>query len=385
MTGQTTRTHDTQSVDISSAASATRDARAARNMWNFYAMLDTYRRWRGVMLDAVGTGYQETPFRVAMEQPEMVLRAYDTNTDVTTTTAEQQPVLLIVPAPIKSALIWDLAPDISVVQRCRQWGIRVYMVQWKQPGNNGGSYGLAEYADRFLRNCIETITAETGAPQVFLTGHSSGGIFAAIFAALHPKLVRGLILAGTPLHFGADTGTVSQRVAQSPDVRQVTAQVDTVPGSFLNRESVGADRWTFGGSRWLDWANSLGNYDAMMTHLRVRRWTLDEMPMAGQLFEEVIEWLYRENRFLQGTLQIGEQCAAPQNIVAPVVSIIDKRCTIVPPESVLPFHAAVQSEDTTVLWYPGDIGVALQHVGFLVGHTAHQHIWPLVIRWMHDH
>jgi polyhydroxyalkanoate synthase len=37
------------------------------------------------------------------------------------------------------------------------------------------------------------------------------------------------------------------------------------------------------------------------------------------------------------------------------------------------------------LWYQGDTGVALQHLGMLVGRQAHKYLWPEVIRWLHAH
>jgi polyhydroxyalkanoate synthase subunit PhaC len=34
--------------------------------------------------------------------------------------------------------------------------------------------------------------------------------------------------------------------------------------------------------------------------------------------------------------------------------------------------------------YGGDVGVSLQHVGPLIGRTAHQTVWPEVIGWQRD-
>ncbi len=33
----------------------------------------------------------------------------------------------------------------------------------------------------------------------------------------------------------------------------------------------------------------------------------------------------------------------------------------------------------------GDTGVALQHVGLLVGERAHREVWPEIFRWLHAH
>jgi polyhydroxyalkanoate synthase len=117
----------------------------------------------------------------------------------------------------------------------------------------------------------------------------------------------------------------------------------------------------------------------------VERWTLDESALPQRLFEEVVEHLYREDRFLRGTLQIGDKYAKPDRVTAPLLSVVDRRCVIAPRAAVIPFHQAVRSTDKRLLWYDGDTGVAFQHVGMLVGRNAHQRLWPAIIRWVQAH
>ena len=87
---------------------------------------------------------------------------------------------------------------------------------------------------------------------------------------------------------------------------------------------------------------------------------------------------------MQGRLTVGGRAARPCDIEAPIVSVAEPASRIVPPASVLPLHDAVSSEDTTVLWYGGDVGASLQHVGPLVGRRAHQHLWPQILAWLGD-
>jgi polyhydroxyalkanoate synthase len=96
-----------------------------------------------------------------------------------------------------------------------------------------------------------------------------------------------------------------------------------------------------------------------------------------------VEHLYRENQFMRGALRIGRQRIAAEHVRAPLVSIVDARCRLVPPRAVLPFHHAVGSRVRKLLWYRGDTGVALRHVGPLVGEGAHKRLWPDVMRWIH--
>jgi polyhydroxyalkanoate synthase len=297
--------------------------------------------------------------------------------------AKTGPIVLLVPAPIKRAYIWDLCPHASVVQQCLHGGCQVYLIQWERPGTREQSFGLDAYADRLIHACLDVIRAETGETRTFLAGHSLGGTLAAICAALHPERVQGLVLLGAPLNFGPDVGTFGPLIAASPPTQTITALLGNMPGSFLNVVSLLAAPGSFGWLRWLDALRSLADLAALQTYLLVERWTLDESPLARRLFEEITELLYRENRFMRGTLAIDGRLARPDRLVAPLLSVVDRSCPIAPPSAVLPFHQAVQSTEQRVLWYAGDTGVALQHVGMLVGRHAHQQIWPEILRWIH--
>ena len=269
--------------------------------------------------------------------------------------------MLLVPAPIKRAYIWDLAPWASAVRRCSDNGFRTYLLQWEQPDEEQSNCGLADYADRLILCCLEAIQAETEQGSVFLAGHSLGGTLAALFSALHPERVRGLILLGAPLHFGPAVGLFGPLIAVTPSAHALTATLGNVPGSILNEISLLASPATFGWSRWLDLLSSLTDLQDLWTHLLVERWTLDELSFPQRLFEELVESLYRRDCFMRGILLIRERSADPRQVAAPVLSVIDRHCKIAPPEAVLPFHQAVQSAETKILWYEGDIGVSLQH------------------------
>jgi polyhydroxyalkanoate synthase subunit PhaC len=81
---------------------------------------------QGKLLDELGLGPIETPSRVLLSAPLVTLKAYGE--------PHPGPVLLIVPAPIKRAYIWDLVPGASVVQRLLASGIQVYLMEWERPG-----------------------------------------------------------------------------------------------------------------------------------------------------------------------------------------------------------------------------------------------------------
>ena len=343
---------------------------------NLYAQIDQVRRSQGRWLDMLGLGPVETPARVVISAPPFTLKAYGGG--------GAGPPLLIVPAPIKRAYIWDILPRVSVVRQCLQYNLPVFLIQWEEPPDEG-DLGLAAYADRFISQCLDAIEAEFGPRRVFLAGHSLGGTFAAIYAALHPERVAGLVLLTAPLRFGPEVGAFGPLAAAAPPAHLFTDMPGNVPGSFLSEVSVSASPASFLTARWADWFGSMLDVRAMHTHLLVGRWTLDELPQARQLFEDVVELLYRENRFMEGTLTVGGRKALPASVEAPLLSVVDEGSEVVPPSAVLPFHDAVRSAERRVLWYQGDLGVALQHVGVLVGRRAHRHLWPEIFHWLYSH
>src|SRR5262249_23338939 len=110
----------------------------------FFPGLDYIRRAQGHWLEALGYGHAPTPSWVVGEEPGMRLLAYQDDRSVGV------PVLLI-PAPIKRAYIFDLVARASVVSRCREAGRAVFLVEWTDPADASSRYGLADYADRLLR------------------------------------------------------------------------------------------------------------------------------------------------------------------------------------------------------------------------------------------
>jgi polyhydroxyalkanoate synthase len=113
----------------------------------------------------------------------------------------------------------------------------------------------------------------------------------------------------------------------------------------------------------------------------VERWTLDEFALPGRLVAELATEIVRENRFVRGTLEVAGRSAVPARLTAPLLCVLDRRCRLAPPESVLPFVEAVASRAKTLIDYEGDVGVALQHVGPLVGRNAHELLWPRIVEW----
>lgn len=349
----------------------------------FFALLDEARRGTGQALDAAGFGPIKTPSRIVFDLPGMRLRAYQPDG------GPEGPVLLIIPAPIKRAYIWDLLPEVSVVRRCLRHGLRVYLLEWLDTEQAPDHFGLADYTERLPLAALDVIARETGEAAAMLAGHSLGGTFAAVFAALHPDRVSGLVLVDAPLAFGpGQGGPLAHAVTAAPPqvLRSLTAG-GSVPGSLTALLSMATVPEVFILQRWVDLGASLRNPLAVAIHVRVERWLLDEFALPGRLFDEVLEQLYREDRLVIGTLEADDRRIGLDRLRSPVLAVVNPSGRVVPPTSILAGIAAMPADlPRRVLCYgQADRGPALQHLGPLVAPAAHATLWPEILNWISTH
>jgi polyhydroxyalkanoate synthase subunit PhaC len=336
---------------------------------------DAVRRAQATALDAFGLGPDECAFSVISSGPHWRLHAYGGR--------NRGPTLLIVAAPIKRSYIWDIMPSLSAVRYCLEHGTRVYLLEWMPPVGDGGNAGLDEYVGQAIGSCVTKVADEDSGVQPFLMGHSLGGTLAAIFCALEPLSTRGLVLLATPLTFEPASsrfrdGLVSLLPPTFPEN-------GVVAGSLLSHVSAAACPQEFLWSRWEDAALSLADPSAMDIHARVERWALDEVALPGKLVNQIVQWLYRENRFCRGTLSICGRTVGPSNLRTPTLAIVNAADEIAPLASVTPFMEKMPIKDTRVIEHKGEVGVGLQHLVMLAGRRVYSQVWPEIMSWLQAH
>jgi polyhydroxyalkanoate synthase subunit PhaC len=334
---------------------------------------DSLRQMQGLALDLWGFGPSECSYRVVASGKGWRLREYAEGEG-------EGPPLLIVAAPIKRPYIWDIAPPVSVIRCCLEHRFPVYLLEWTIPSYRDANAGLGDYALRSIGEAVTQVSSAVAGARPFLIGHSLGGTFAAIFAAFDPTRVAGLVLVSAPLSFAA--GTSSFRDALVALAPAFLPTLDVVPGSLISQLSVAAAPETFVWSRVIDAGQSLSDAFAVELHLRVERWALDEFPLPGRLVREVLEWLYRENRFCAGSLPIAGKLIGASSLYCPTLMVVNTADAIVPPPSVAQFIELMPPGCAQLVEYPGEVGVALQHLAVLIGRQAHASVWPKIAAWL---
>jgi len=334
-------------------------------------LMDTLRRAQGNALQMLGFGPTECGYRILASAARWRLRAYaDRDTG---------PVVLIIAAPIKRPYIWDLAPSVSAVRYCVRHRLRLYLLEWTPYRSGHGDAGLDEYADQAIAAAVARVSRETRT-RPFLMGHSLGGTLAAIFGALEPESIRGLVLLASPLCFHPGASRFRDSIVAL--VPSTLFGMDAVPGALLSHVSALASPGTFVWSKLLDAAASIADPPAMDVHIRVERWTLDEVPLPGRLVAQILEWLYRENRLCRSDLPVRGRAVGPTGLRVPTLAVVNTADEIAPLASVRPFIEAMPAGDARLIEYVGETGVGLQHLGILVGRNAYARVWPEIIAWL---
>ena len=122
----------------------------------------------------------------------------------TVETMFERPVL-VVPPPIGRFYFLDLRPGRSFVEYATSRGLQTFLLGWRNPMAEQGSWDLDTYAERVL-HAVDTVREVTGSPDVNLIGFCAGGIIATMMlnhlAATGDHRVHSMSYAVTLLDFG---------------------------------------------------------------------------------------------------------------------------------------------------------------------------------------
>jgi polyhydroxyalkanoate synthase subunit PhaC len=110
---------------------------------------------------------------------------------------------LTIPPQINKMYINDLSPEKSVVKWQVDNGIQCFVISWKNPSKEQGSWGMAEYVAA-CEKAVDVVCEITGAPRVNISSACSGGqtgaILASKMAARGDKRLGALTYMVTVLH-----------------------------------------------------------------------------------------------------------------------------------------------------------------------------------------
>lgn len=275
--------------------------------------------------------------------------------------------LLIVFSLVGSYKIVDLQEDRSLVRNLLKQGIDVYVIDWGHASRGDQWLTMDDYINGYMHDAVEAIRQRDGAEKVNVLGICEGGTFSLCHAALHPEVVRNLILIVTPIDFHAKSpdepighGFInlwSQNLGPE-DVDRLMSAHGNLPGELMGSifSSMTPMRTLLKYN--LDLLEVAGDKKKLMNFLRMEKWIADRPPHPGELAKQWIKDLYQSNKLVANELRLGDSVVDLRNVTMPVLNVFALDDHIVPTAMTRDVGPHIGSKDYTEFPLPaGHMGI----------------------------
>lgn len=287
------------------------------------------------------------------------------------------PVLVDAPYAGHSSTIADYAVGQSLVEVLLGNGLdHVLVTDWKGATASMKAFDI----DKYLAD-IDTVVEFLGG-KVDLVGLCQGGWMSAMYAARFPDKVCSLVLAGAPIDTDAGTGPI-KKMAHSLPLSVYEEMVAAGNGCMLGQTMLAG------------WKNMnpeeqyLGKYLNLYEHIEDKsyiehtehfeRWYENPMDLPGAYYLQVIEQIFKENRFAKGTfVGLGKRLSL-KDIICPVYLLAGSEDDITTKEQVFDADKYLGTPKSEIIkrLVPGG------HIGLFMGSRTLRECWPDIARWIH--
>jgi len=283
--------------------------------------------------------------------------------------------VLIIYALVNRPYMADLQEDRSMIRGLLDQGLDVYLIDWGYPDGADRYLDLDDYLNGYVRRCVDFICRQHHLPSINLLGICQGGTFSVCFSAMHPEKVSNLVTMVTPIDFKTPDNVLSQWV-QELDVDLMVDTLGNIPGELLNWSFLSLKPFRLTGQKYLDMAEILEDPIKLKNFLRMEKWIFDSPDQAGEAFRQFIKWFYKENRLINGNLEIGGHKVNLSRITMPVFNVYATEDHLVPPAASIALEHHVGSKDYTTMAFKGG------HIGIYVSGRAQKEIPAGVAEWL---
>jgi len=283
--------------------------------------------------------------------------------------------LLICYALVNRPYMMDLQPDRSLIRRLLEHGTDVYLIDWGYPDGADRYLALEDYVLRYLSHCVDAVCAHANCASVDLLGVCQGGTLSLCYAAAYPERVRNLITMVTPVDFRTPDNLLT-KWSDGIDVDALVRTVGNVPGEMLNAAFLALMPYRLLSQKYVAILEQADDRAAAETFMRMEKWIFDSPDHPGELFRQFINWLVKENRLIEGTLQLGAHTIDLRRITMPVLNIYADRDHLVPPAASKALAGRVGTRDYTEYGFSGG------HIGIYVSAAAQREVPGRIVEWL---
>jgi polyhydroxyalkanoate synthase len=290
----------------------------------------------------------------------------------------REPILLFL-GLVSSSSIFDLHQKASVVQRLRDAGFDVYVLDWGTPDAGDAGRTIETYVCRYLPRAVGAVLRTSDVRAFTMIGYCMGGNLALIAAAGEPDLpIRNLVTMATPIDMQHMSPLLASLREGSQDPEELVDWTGCVPAEtiyamFRVRKPTGDI------VQYVNLWENLWNDEYVGAHQAIARWTRDQVPMPGAAYRQIVASWMRENAFAANRLKLSGRRLDLGSVRVPTLAVITLRDEIVPPAAARPLDGLLGSKDFELLEL--DAG----HIGLTVSRTASKVTIPRIVDWLERH
>jgi len=313
-----------------------------------------------------------TPHEVVMSEAPVRLLRFTSSTPKRHAT----PVLFVF-ALVNKPYVLDILPHKSVIRQYLDAGFDVYMIDWGVPSPADASKTLHDYIEGHLHRAVERILGDTRQPQLNLVGYCMGGTMSAMYASLHPTLVRTLTLMAAPIDWSKRDSLLLKWT--DPAYFDVDAIVDTfglIPPSFLGNSFAMLKPVANTFQKWQGFYDKMEDEKFLEDFFAMEVWSNDNIPISGEVYRDFVKYGFQQNLLVKGEFPLGRHRIDLGRIECPILTLTADTDHLVLPCQSTPLRECVGSRDYQ------DMSVKAGHIGLSVGSRAHKELWPKVTAWL---
>ncbi len=283
--------------------------------------------------------------------------------------------VLIVSSLINKYYILDLRPGRSYVEYLVKRGFRVYMIDWGIPDARDRTLTLDDHINGYLTRCVQSVLRHARASTLTLIGYCMGGTMALIYAALHRRPVRNLVLLATPVDFHNQSLLSLWSRPQYFNVDRLVDVYGNVPaeilyGAFMMLKPMRNI------TKYVDLLARLDDEEFINTFQAFNYWIRDTVPVPGETFRQFVTETYHHNRLVNSRMVLGGERVRLEKVICSVLNVVAERDEIVPPASSIALMELINSRDKELLTVPGG------HHSLSIGRSAMRVVWPISAEWL---
>lgn len=286
------------------------------------------------------------------------------------------PTLVLPPQAGHDSCIVDYSTEQSQMKVILAAGLtRAYSLDWIGATHETKHTGVGDYL-RVIDQAIEHI----GGP-VNLVGDCQGGWLAAIYAALHPRRINTLTIAGAPIDFHAGNpviGDYVQLAGMSGDLsfyeRLVARGEGVLKGEYMLGAFIGIKPESEV-EKQLQLLLQLNRPEHVERYRAFEDWFKYTQDIAGDFYLWIVQHLFRDNELIDGRLEVEGRRVDLGRIRCPLNLLAGGVDHITPPGQVFAMADAVGTPASKVVMRSTSGG----HLGLFMGREALRDHWPPIM------